>query len=64
MGISLKKAKMDDCVKIHEMQIAAFNELLNKYNDYNTNPAAEALERIEQRMAQDFRNTTLFVEME
>ena len=53
MKISLQKAEMEDCIQIHQMQIKSFNDLLDKYKDYNTNPAAESVERIEQRMAQD-----------
>jgi len=36
------------------MQIQAFASLLEKYQDFNTNPGAEKLERIVQRMQQDF----------
>ena len=53
MEISLHKAVMEDCKKIHTMQIESFRELLEEYNDYETNPAAESIDRIEQRMAQD-----------
>jgi len=53
-GITLAKAKMEDCPEIHKMQVESFKELLDKYKDYDTNPGAESLEKIEQRMAQDF----------
>jgi len=53
MEISLHKAVMEDCKQIHTMQIESFRELLEKYNDYDTNPAAESIDRIELRMAQD-----------
>jgi len=36
------------------MQIQAFASLLEKYQDFNTNPGAEKLERIVQRMREDF----------
>lgn len=52
--ISLKKAGKDDCLKIHEMQVKSFKSLLDKYGDYATNPAAEPIEKVEQRMAQAF----------
>ena len=52
--ISLQKAKMIDCGQIHKILVESFNELLEKYRDYNTNPAAEPMETIEQRMAQEF----------
>lgn len=54
MKISLKQAKTEDCIQIYEMQIKSFKDLLNKYKDYSTNPGAETIERIEQRMAQPF----------
>ena len=54
MEISLKKARSENCKQIHEMQIRSFAELLDKYHDYTTNPGAETIEKIEQRMAQDF----------
>ena len=45
---------MPDCKTIHGMQIQAFASLLEKYQDFNTNPGAEKLEIIVQRMQQDF----------
>lgn len=54
MHIRLKKAAAADCRAIHEMQVRAFAPLLEKYRDFATNPGAEGLERIEQRMAQPF----------
>ena len=49
MEISLKKAEINDCEKIHSMQIAGFKALLDKYQDYETSPGAETLERIKCR---------------
>lgn len=54
MGITLRKAQPEDCKKIHEMQVVSFRALLDKYKDYNTNPAAESIEIIESKMAQEF----------
>ncbi len=54
MGISLRKAEKSDCKLIHKMQVEAFCGLLLKYKDFNTNPGAESLEKIEQKMAQTF----------
>lgn len=51
--IELKKAGPQDCEALHAMQVEAFQELLEKYHDTDTNPAAEPLERVEARMAQD-----------
>lgn len=48
--ITLEKASFEDCVEIHEMQSKSFNELLVKYRDYQTNPAAEKLDVIQNKM--------------
>ena len=49
MSIQLKRATIADSEIIHEMQIAAYKPLLDKYEDYDTNPAAETLERVKER---------------
>lgn len=54
MDISLKRADLSDCQLIHSMQIRAFGPLLEKYKDYATNPGAEQLEKVKQRMEQSF----------
>ena len=54
MELSLRKAEMNDCTQIHKMQIESFGALLDKYGDVSTNPAAESIDRIKQRMAQEF----------
>ena len=54
MRISLKKAVFADCEKIHKMQVSAFTELLLKYQDYDTNPASESLERIQCKFNRNF----------
>ena len=54
MSVSLCKANLDDAVTIHEMQVKAFMPLLEKYQDYDTNPATESLERIIARFNQPF----------
>jgi len=53
MNISLKKALLSDCTQIHKMQVSAFTQLLEEYQDYDTNPASEPLERIEYKFNQD-----------
>lgn len=53
MGISLMKAQLSDCEEIHKMQVLAFQQLLEKYHDYGTNPAAESIEKIVDRMNQE-----------
>jgi len=50
MGISLKKANIDDCEKIHNIRFKAFFPLLEKYKDYDTNPAAKPLEHLVRNM--------------
>ena len=50
MSITLIKATIEDCRKLYEMQVAGFNPLLEKYKDYETNPAAETIERVEKRL--------------
>ena len=50
MEILLKKATMQDIEQIHEMQINAFKPLLDKYQDYETSPGAESVERVKRRM--------------
>lgn len=52
--LTLNKANMNDCCEIHGMQVIAFKELLDKYQDIHTNPGAESVEHITRRMEQDF----------
>lgn len=52
--LKLKKANSNDSGKIHIMQVQSFQSLFTKYNDINTNPAVEPIERIIQKMNQDF----------
>jgi predicted acetyltransferase len=54
MKITLIKAQLEDCDKIHKMQVHAFSELLEKYQDHATNPGAESIDKIICRMKQDF----------
>ena len=49
MEISLGKATIHDCNQIHQMQITGFKPLLNKYQDFETSPAAETLEQVRNR---------------
>lgn len=50
----LVRAEVNDCDKIWRMQIKAFAELLEKYQDYATSPGNEAKERIETKLLQEF----------
>ena len=54
MVIFLNKAEFSDCEQIHKMQVSAFAELLKKYRDYETNPASESLEKIQNKFNQSF----------
>ncbi|NLO85522.1 MAG: GNAT family N-acetyltransferase [Clostridiales bacterium] len=57
--ISLTMANMSDCCEIHSMQVAAFRDLLDKYQDVKTNPAAETAEHVAARMEQE--STTYYL---
>jgi len=48
----LKKATEDDMKTIWEMQVRAFSDLLEKYRDYETSPAAEGFEKVLARYRQ------------
>ncbi|EPY09331.1 N-acetyltransferase GCN5 [Paenibacillus alvei TS-15] len=54
MDITLIKAGLNEASIIHEMQVTAFMPLLNKYQDYETSPANEPMERIIDRINQSF----------
>ncbi|MCM3342685.1 GNAT family N-acetyltransferase [Paenibacillus sp. MER TA 81-3] len=54
MDISLFKSGLNEASIIHEMQIKAFMPLLDKYQDYETSPANESVERIIDRLNQSF----------
>ncbi|MEK4516836.1 GNAT family N-acetyltransferase [Paenibacillus sp. FSL H8-0122] len=52
--VTLSKATVEDAAAIHALQLEAFMPLLEKYQDYETNPANETLERLVERMNQEF----------
>ncbi len=52
MNLLLQKCTQPDCEKIQQMQKAAFAALLEKYRDFDTNPACESVERIREKMNQ------------
>lgn len=54
MKVELVRANVEDAKQIHAMQVESFAELLEKYRDYDTNPANEAMEKVEARIKQDF----------
>jgi len=54
MKIELIRARLKDAKEIWEMQIKSFKELLDKYQDFETNPANEPISNIEMRLKQNF----------
>lgn len=46
MAVTLRKATRDDIETIWRMQVEAFSELLDKYQDFDISPATESLEKI------------------
>lgn len=54
MKVTLLRANIDNAKELHAMQVEAFKELLEKYQDFDTSPANENLEKVEARLKQDF----------
>ena len=54
MKIDLIRASLKDTKEIWEIQIKSFGELLDKYQDFETNPASEPISNIEIRLKQNF----------
>ncbi len=52
--IILKRATVADAEEIWQMQKKAFQELLEKYRDFDTNPASESLEKTVMHLNQPF----------
>lgn len=52
--ITLVRAGVDNAKEIHAMQVESFKGLLEKYQDYDTNPGNESVEKVEARLQQDF----------
>ena len=61
MTVSLKQVTESDCATIHRIQVKAFSQLLLKYQDYSSNPAAESLDQIKQRFDQSFTDYYLIM---
>lgn len=47
--VTLRPARREEIPKIWQMQLKAFAKLLEKYQDYDTSPAAEPMEKIVRR---------------
>lgn len=50
--IKLRKAEFSECTYLHGIQLRSFQFLLEKYQDFDTNPAAETLQKIQMRFVQ------------
>lgn len=61
MVISLRKATYDDCLLLHMIQVKSFIGLLQKYNDFDSSPAAESLDQIQQRFLQSYTDYYLIL---
>lgn len=54
MEVKLFRANKEDAEQIHEMQIEAFRELLDKYQDFDTSPGNETVEKVLGRLMQEY----------
>ncbi len=61
MTITLKRAIESDCAEILHIQMNAFSRMLLKYQDYDSNPAAETLDQIQRRFEQSFTDYYLIM---
>lgn len=52
MEIELIRASAEDAKEIHAMQVEAFRELLERYQDFDTSPGNEDVEKVEARLRQ------------
>ena len=52
--MKLNRAQVQDAERIWKMQIAAFSELYAKYEDTETSPATEPLEKVIMRLEQPY----------
>ncbi len=53
MNIKLIRATIEDSKKLWKMQLESFQPLLDKYQDYDTNPASESIDKIIKRLKQE-----------
>lgn len=54
MDLILEKANVEHAKEIYDLQKTSFKNLLDKYQDYDTNPGGEKLERTIERLEQPF----------
>lgn len=53
MDIQLVRAELKDAQTIWEMQVKSFQELLDKYQDFETSPASETVDNVRRRLEQE-----------
>lgn len=51
MNIELVRASVENAEAIWQMQLASFSELLERYQDFDTNPGNEPLEKVQWRFS-------------
>ncbi len=61
--MKLVRIGIEEAEKLWEMQVAAFQELYEKYQDKETSPAAEKIDKIQMRLNQSF-TYYYFIEVE
>ena len=54
MKIDLIRASLKDTKEIWEMQVKSFKNFLDKYQDFETNPANEPISNVKMRLKQNF----------
>ncbi|MGL4819775.1 MAG: GNAT family N-acetyltransferase, partial [Bacilli bacterium] len=54
MNVRLQHALPGEETRWHTLQVEAFQPLLDKYGDVETNPAAETVEHVRTRLEQPF----------
>lgn len=54
MEVKLLRAGVGDAKELFTMQIKSFRELLEKYQDFDTNPGNESIEKVKARLKQEF----------
>ncbi len=52
--VKLQRASIEDAEELHAMQIKAFRGLLEKYQDFDTSPGCESVDKVAARLRQDF----------
>lgn len=63
MTVTLRQVKREDVETVWKMQVEAFADLLEKYQDYDMSPAAEPVEKVMARFEQPW-TTYFFIEAE